>query len=984
MLWLLGAVTPDRATPPTIADYELLRLIGRGSYGDVWLGRGLTGAFRAIKIVWRDRFPDVRPYEREFEGVTRFTEVSLKEPSQLALLHVGRDEPAGFFYYVMELADDATRGRDIDPNDYVPLTLKELRERRGQLSPAEVVSIGVALATGLSSLHAAGLVHRDIKPSNAVFVGGVLKLADVGLVATASQGLTFVGTEGFVPPEGPGAPAADVFSCGKVLYELVTDFDRQDWPRLPLDLGTRPDRRAFLELNEVLIRACDPNSQRRFSNAAALLDELLLLRAGKSVRRLRAAERRTARALRAAAFLGAIAAVAALGVWAERRRAEHAEAERDALARRTVYAATLAQTQRALDDEDLGRARQLLHHAEPPPGQVDLRDLEWRTLWRQAQGDNAVSVRESGPPADRVALSPDETILAVHDASRTTTLYRSLDRQEVRRIPNMHRLAGFSADGNWLIGTTPDYALQRWSATTGMPDGPARGGRIYRPLGIQGNDAVVAFADGDPAILIVWDFRRQSEAVHLPFGVPGEKPPWGFYRGVVDPAGSSAFIVCVRDTGNNLHYQFNRARLDSAPELVRTDALLRPSAVGVLRGIAEQAEWWAVENTRGSAVAFAPDAREWRTLERPLPLDLSFQALIDHPDRPGVIQAVGSKIILSDLKGSVRRELRGHAASIIDVALARDQFHLYSASSAGDVRSWNLAAPTTAPAARQCRDSIAASNHVFYAPDGATLYAPEVGGGVVALDSSTLEKRGLVSAMLRPVGVNARQIWGLSNDGRALLGCDRTSLNAERELARGGDAITQAALSGDGHALAFTRQDGSLHYVDLNSGAAAVTEGRYERIWPLQLDDRGRRVCILDADRRMHCVELTSGKVLWSSEVSPLATSYSWLAARKEIVVATRQGELQFVDEVTGKLLRSAQSVGANVQAVIGAKGSERLIAADLAGALYFIDVNSGVCLATLRATGRADPTYGLAVAPTGDSLAVISKSGVLRVVAMR
>src|SRR5690606_22995663 len=142
--------------------------IGRGSYGDVWLARGVTGVFRAVKIVWRDRFPDARPYAREFEGVTRFASISLREPSQLALLHTGRSDDAGFFYYVMELADDAEHGRTIDPSTYVPLTLKELRARRGKLPPSEVVELGVALARALATLHAADLVHRDIKPSNIV------------------------------------------------------------------------------------------------------------------------------------------------------------------------------------------------------------------------------------------------------------------------------------------------------------------------------------------------------------------------------------------------------------------------------------------------------------------------------------------------------------------------------------------------------------------------------------------------------------------------------------------------------------------------------------------------------------------------------------------------------------------------------------------------------------------------------------------------
>src|SRR6185295_2769309 len=94
--------------PPTIPDYELLRPIGRGAYGEVWLARNVTGSWVALKIVHRSAFDHDRPFEREFEGIKRFEPISRSDPSQVAILHVGRDE--GLFYYVMELADDAEDG----------------------------------------------------------------------------------------------------------------------------------------------------------------------------------------------------------------------------------------------------------------------------------------------------------------------------------------------------------------------------------------------------------------------------------------------------------------------------------------------------------------------------------------------------------------------------------------------------------------------------------------------------------------------------------------------------------------------------------------------------------------------------------------------------------------------------------------------------------------------------------------------------------
>ncbi|KAB2675104.1 MAG: protein kinase [Verrucomicrobia bacterium] len=298
--------------PPRVPDHELLQRIGRGAYGEVWLARSVTGAFRAVKIVHRQTFDHDRPFEREFEGILKFEPVSRRHESQVDILHVGRGDDC--FYYVMELADDQVTGGQINPDHYAPRTLKSEVLFRGRVPFEECVRIGLALATALENLHANGLVHRDVKPSNIIFVNGVPKLADIGLVTGVEATRSYVGTEGFAAPEGSGSPRADLYSLGKVLYELSTGKDRQEFPELPTQLRELPDREGLMELNAVIAKACRHDPKERYASAAALRTDLELLQGGKSLARLHRLQKRL-RVARRLGLGGAATAVVALGLF---------------------------------------------------------------------------------------------------------------------------------------------------------------------------------------------------------------------------------------------------------------------------------------------------------------------------------------------------------------------------------------------------------------------------------------------------------------------------------------------------------------------------------------------------------------------------------------------------------------------------------------------------------------------------------------------
>ena len=260
-----------QVAPGEIPDHELIRCIGRGSYGTVWLARNVIGSWRAVKVVRRDLFTEIGPFEREFAGIQRFEPVSRTHAGLVSILHVGRKKSGDCFYYVMEVADDAARGEAIDPGSYVARTLSRELRRSGRLPIGACLRVGLALSNALEHLHQHGLVHCDIKPSNIIFVRGAPKLADAGLAASAGPDCSSAGTRGYLSPEGPGTPLADVFSLGKLLYEISTGYDPLRFPELPDDLNPLTEEgRLFQRLNDVLLQACEPDPEKRLASAFAL------------------------------------------------------------------------------------------------------------------------------------------------------------------------------------------------------------------------------------------------------------------------------------------------------------------------------------------------------------------------------------------------------------------------------------------------------------------------------------------------------------------------------------------------------------------------------------------------------------------------------------------------------------------------------------------------------------------------------------------
>lgn len=258
--------SPNRSKP-NINDYELIRVIGRGSFGEVWIALDATGSACALKVIYKGESKE-GVFWKEFDGVTKYLPVSRSNLGLVTILHVGKDPKKSFYYYTMELADNANKNTGKKWENYRPKTLSSIIE--SMVDPVSIKrfeEVCLNLSDGLSHLHQEGLVHRDIKPSNVIFVNEQAKLADVGLVSLRADASTFIGTAGYIPPEGPGNPPADIYALGKSLYELLTGKNVGSFPELPTQAFSKhSDSQKFVNYNKLILEATSPDFRDRPRN----------------------------------------------------------------------------------------------------------------------------------------------------------------------------------------------------------------------------------------------------------------------------------------------------------------------------------------------------------------------------------------------------------------------------------------------------------------------------------------------------------------------------------------------------------------------------------------------------------------------------------------------------------------------------------------------------------------------------------------------
>ena len=264
----------------TLGRYRIVKELGRGSMGVVYLGEDPT-IHRpvAIKTMRLDQAEDsdlVKEVKARFFHEAESTG-RLSHPNIVTIYDAGEEEDLG--YIAMEFLEGTT--------------LKASCKKDALLPVRDAVTIAAIVADALDYAHRQGIVHRDVKPSNIMLTKEqVVKVTDFGIArittSTKTQTTMIMGTPSYMSPEqvvGEKVDGrADIFSLGVVLFELLTSekpFQAENITALLFKIAHEAPQSARMlrpglppNTEAILERALQKNADNRYQQARELAQEL--------------------------------------------------------------------------------------------------------------------------------------------------------------------------------------------------------------------------------------------------------------------------------------------------------------------------------------------------------------------------------------------------------------------------------------------------------------------------------------------------------------------------------------------------------------------------------------------------------------------------------------------------------------------------------------------------------------------------------------
>lgn len=260
--------------------YTLIKILGRGGFGEVWLAERKS-KFVTTKVAVK------LPHDEQIDHETIKQEAQLWEqasghPNILPIIDA--DEYDGQIVIVSEYAPDGS--------------LDEWLKKNGKIPIEKAVETTIKILDGLEFLHSRNIIHRDLKPANILLQGETPRLADFGIsralrTTASSQSSNVSGTFAYMPPEGfdgKRSVQTDVWSVGVNLYQFLTGslpfpnkepsaliaaIMMRDFEPLPSDVPNN--------LQTAIARALAKQPENRYATAGEMREDLRRILRGEAV-----------------------------------------------------------------------------------------------------------------------------------------------------------------------------------------------------------------------------------------------------------------------------------------------------------------------------------------------------------------------------------------------------------------------------------------------------------------------------------------------------------------------------------------------------------------------------------------------------------------------------------------------------------------------------------------------------------------------------
>jgi WD40 repeat protein/tRNA A-37 threonylcarbamoyl transferase component Bud32 len=996
-----------------VGDYELLEQIGQGGMGVIYKARQLSlQRLVAVKMIRPDRLvttADVLRFRSEAEAAA-----DLDHPNIAPIYEIGEHE--GGHYFSMKLIGGGSLAA------HLPRLRSDARAG---------VDLMVTVARAVHHAHQRGLLHRDLKPANILLdEQGRPYVTDFGLAkrlgpkpaeASLTQQGMIVGTPSYMAPEqanaiGGVSTAADVYSLGAILYELLTGRPpfradtpldtlvqlREREPASPRSLNRRVNR----DLETVCLKCLNKQPHQRYASATALADDMerwltgepIQARpAGRCERAVKWARRRPALAgllgLLVFVFFAGFTGVSwewlrAEGEWRRAEREYQNKTELAGAEQRTAHARAIALAYAEWRAGNAGLAQQVLDECRS-----ELRDWEWHYLQRLFQVRQLATLDGHVGEVLAVAFNPDGSRFASAGAEGDVKVW---DRQGLQEVFTLRGHAAavtvvvFSPDGRRLASGDADGIVRVWDAASGeivvsWQAHTAVTGLAFDPAGRR----LASTGRGEPAPgeLKLWDATTGKALASktwpnlltaVAFSPDGQHL-------LTSNAGAASGLAFIHD-GNVLYWDTDK--LDGIPRAYKGQT--RRKAVP-WTNVALSADGQRVAAGSSAGVVRVWDestAQEYLTPSQAGVSGLAFGgrdgSILMAATADNCIQAWFTK------SGIPAFTLRGHRRPVTAVSCSPDGLCLVSASRDRTVKLWDISRRDDDVTLR----SASAVTSVGFSPDGAWLASATREKALKVIDLTTGKpvvtvrhlpgvanglafrpggKDGIAPTLLASAGGNGVvRIWEIPAEREK-------PVEREKLCLRGHDgAVHAVAFRPDGDGLASAGEDGTIRVWEVPSERERLClRGHVGPVRAITFSPDGRRLASAGDDGIVRVWEEASGQELFTlGDHDGLVYAVAFSLDGRYLATAGRDEAIRVWDAARGKLVRSLQGHAGTVRALAYSPGG-RLASAGDDMAVRLWD-SAGHELLALR--GHKDAVRALAFSPEGHRLSSASEDRTVKI----